>query len=221
MIISFFLSILISGLFLNYDLVKNHFIQVLRTDGKFEEDRFIIKKKKELRNIEVAEVKLNVIKLKDLVQDVVTDSLELNEISCIINQEINRVNTENDSDENGMKEQEALTKGDKVTEMNVINLENDEITDIKVISVRDYFADSHRDLSDWDDRSFSQYFWDVLEYQNLFFYAFFRRSLLTPYYIRITLFFIQLDLFFLLNCMMYTDYYIDKRLDNLSLVKDC
>jgi hypothetical protein len=211
---------LISGLFLNFNLIKNHFIQVLRTDGKFEEDRFIIKKKKELKNVEVAEVKLNVIKLKDQVTDLITDSRELNEISCVINEEINRVNTNHDSDENGMKEQEALTKCDKFTEMNVINQENDEIKDIMVISVRDYFADSHRDLSDWDDRSFLQYFWDVLEYQNLFFYAFFRRSLLTPYYIRITLFFIQLDLFFLLNCMMYTDYYIDKRLDDLTLVKE-
>lgn len=161
-------------------------------------------------------MKLNVINLKDKERDINLESLEVNEITSIIYGDNNKGLPDNQNDDDLLKNIENIDKND---DHNKNQSEVKEITNFKILSVRDYFAASHRDVSDWDNRTFLEYFWDVLEYQNMLFYSFFRRSLLTPYYIRITLFFIQMILIFLLNCMMYTDYYIDKRINHLSMVK--
>ena len=215
---------MVSGMCLNKNIIFNNFIQILRTDGNFEDERFIKIKPDIVRNQEIAEIKMTVLKQKD--EDyrlTVNPNFKLNDLSII----------SLECDNPGKKNQ--IEQSDEIKNINYFTLETNKnlienptiqgastvVTTkepICIISVRDYFAASHRDLNNWDERSFFQYFWDALSFQNLFFYTFFRSSLMTPHFIRITLFFIQVNFFFVINCMMYTDDYIDQRISYLSIV---
>ena len=228
-----------SGLCINRNVIINKFYEILRTDGKFEDERFI-KPRKIVPIYENAKIKINALKLQDKDQllnincydEIKDDYDDIYKMGKILKSD---ANTKKNNNLDDIKSEYTQENPDKIIaikseiEKNTDSIlqGNEKIIDqniaptkefIQIISVRDYFAVSHRDITDWDDRSFAQYFWDALSYQNLFYYAFFRYSLLTPYFIRIILLFIQLNFFFLLNCMMYTDDIIDHRLNYLSWV---
>ena len=62
-----------------------------------------------------------------------------------------------------------------------------------------------------DQRTKSEYFMDYCQNYNIIFYAFLKKSIITPQFTRIILFFQYINLFCLLNCLFFFDDMIEFR----------
>ena len=62
-----------------------------------------------------------------------------------------------------------------------------------------------------DKRNFFKFFKDRIIISHYFLNAYFLNSLITPQHIRVIMFFIFLNLIFLLNAIFYTDDYLSSR----------
>jgi hypothetical protein len=85
-------------------------------------------------------------------------------------------------------------------------------------TIRDYINYTFDQKLTIDSRSFIKYFWDNLASTHILLICFYKKSLLLPPWVRFNLFALYMNFLFLLNCMFYTDDYIDKRTDYYSEV---
>jgi len=98
-----------------------------------------------------------------------------------------------------------------------INIKNKNIKPIRKILgnfdlyIRDFNFVKIDELFVFDKRSFWKFFCDSLLTKHVLFNAFCYKTGLTPYYIRLSFFFLELCLAFVLNAVFYSDSYISER----------
>ena len=63
----------------------------------------------------------------------------------------------------------------------------------------------------FDKRGFWRFYWDSLLIRHDFLKAFVYKSVLTPFYIRIILFFLSMSVAFALNAIFYSDSFISEK----------
>ena len=56
-----------------------------------------------------------------------------------------------------------------------------------------------------DERSFKQFFFDQIKLKNPFYYAFFRKSLIEPRFIRVVIFYLNIISALVIQCLFYSD----------------
>ena len=153
-----------SGLCINRNVINNKFYEILRTDGKFEDERFI-KPRKIVPIYENAKIKINALKLQDKDQllnincydEIKDDYDDIYKMGKILKSD---ANTKKNNNLDDIKSEYTQENPDKIIaikseiEKNTDSIlqGNEKIIDqniaptkefIQIISVRDYFAVSH------------------------------------------------------------------------------
>ena len=81
----------------------------------------------------------------------------------------------------------------------------------KFITLKDYNSFTADQIVQYDKRKFIQIFWHFFLLRHSFVNAFIYCSILDPFHIRISKFFMNINLNFILNALLYSDNMIESR----------
>lgn len=89
---AYFACLIFSAITWNRNLINTSFERILRTDGKFEDERFINKRNQQRKNVEAAEIKINILKLNEKVteENGLVEEIENDDYTKILHDSINK-----------------------------------------------------------------------------------------------------------------------------------
>jgi hypothetical protein len=173
---------------------------------KLEETKHNLSHKETSRELKPDEVgKNNILQLKD--NNIELETIQINENDC--NMEIRNTNKEG--------EEKIKIKYNNFTEKADVAKTDKKINALKLISLEDYEKLDYENLY-YDKRTFFVTYKDSLIEEHSLFSLIFKRSLMEPFFIRLIKFTFEMSMTFALSAMLFTDKYIEARINNQKSV---